>query len=341
MPLESNEASDAEFAPLGIHRVAVPVPFLEAGGPVNVYFLENGDGTYSLFDSGLGSTEAEASFRASAEKAGLPLEQVTRIFISHGHVDHYGLAQTLAEQSGATVFVHPADRAKVVDLQFFESRLPLYRDYLRKLGVDETLLDPVLELGRNNGRYARAIDPERLRPLKGGDRLCFGQFEAEVLHLPGHTPGLICLWAAKERLLLADDHVLARISPNPMLELGPLGEEDKFRSLESYLRSAREVQALDVDLVLPGHGPAFRGHRALLERLFGFYGKRQGKLLARMREAPATAVELVNAIFGRAGPSRMYLMLSEVIGNLEVLEARGEVSRSAFDGVYRFAAVAE
>ena len=34
------EVADEGFLQaLGIHRVAVPIPFIEAGGPVNVYFL--------------------------------------------------------------------------------------------------------------------------------------------------------------------------------------------------------------------------------------------------------------------------------------------------------------
>ena len=37
------------------------------------------------------------------------------------------------------------------------------------------------------------------------------------------------------------------------------------------------MRALEIDLVLPGHGPPFSGHRAVIDRLVEFYGKRQAR----------------------------------------------------------------
>ena len=176
------------------------------------------------------------------------------------------------------------------------------------------------------GRYAQPL--ASVEHLSDGQRFQFARFNAEILHMPGHTPGLVCLYDREHRILFADDHLLARVSPNPLLELGPNGEEDKFRSLSTYLASARKVRELAVDWVLPGHGPPFQDHRALIDSLFGFYDQRQAKIISALRQGPKTAVELIPVLFPRSRPGETYLMLSEVVGNLEVLEEQGRVSRT-------------
>jgi glyoxylase-like metal-dependent hydrolase (beta-lactamase superfamily II) len=339
--IEASAQDEGFLRELGIHRVPVPIPFVEAGGPVNVYFIENGDGTYSLFDCGLGTPEAEASLRASVKAAGLDLAKVSRILISHGHIDHFGLAQTISEESGATVHVHAADWTKVVGDGRWIQQAPRYEAYFRKLAVPDELIGKMVKLASNTLKFARRVDEARARKLEAGQRFTFGKFSAEVLHLPGHTPGLVCLWASEQRILFADDHLLARVSPNPLLELTETGEEGKFQALVTYLESTKKVYAMDVGWVLPGHGPAFQGHRELLDSLFGFYEKRQAKILARVGQGEVTAVELVSTLFGKADPMRLYLTLSEVVGNLEVMELKGQVRRR-FDGsVYLYAAASQ
>ena len=259
------------------------------------------------------------------------------LFVSHGHVDHYGLAQTLSEESGASVFIHPADAPKAVGPDGWDRRAHLYRAFLFRAAVPEDQLDRLAAFGRFSGKYSRRIDPQRVLPLAGGEHLRFRHFGAEVLHLPGHTPGLVCFWDAEHRVLFADDHVLARTSPNPFLELVGDGPTHTGRALVHYFASIRRVMGLDVDWVLPGHGEPFQGVRPLLERLFGFYAKRQEKLLAALASGTDTAFGLAQALFGPHDGPRLYLTLSEVYGNLEVMEDEGRVRWSEAGGIQRWA----
>ena len=91
---------------LGVSRVPVPVPFVEAGGPANVYVIEEQGGGIALFDAGIGTREGRAALLAGFAELGLSLGDVRRIFISHGHIDHYGYARAAQEESGAPVFAH-------------------------------------------------------------------------------------------------------------------------------------------------------------------------------------------------------------------------------------------
>lgn len=332
-------AVDEHFlAPLGVHRLPVPVPFVEAGGPVNVYALKNPDNSWTLFDAGLGTPDALVALRVGAQDAGVDLRNVSRIIVSHGHIDHFGNAQQLAEESGARISVHPADLEKVLGNDRYSRMMLEHTDYFVRLGVPENTLNLLLQGGRETRTFARAVDRERVDLLSDGQLFQFKHFNASVMHSPGHTPGLVCLHVPEHRLLFADDHLLARVSPNPVLDLSQGAGETKFLSLVKYVESAKKVYGLDLDCVLPGHGEAFVGHRSLLDGLFEFYERRQKKLLDRIRLQPSTIFELLDAIFIKRDVPRLLLMISEVLANVEVLEVKGAVTRTLNQNQFVFRA---
>ncbi|MFT3841367.1 MAG: MBL fold metallo-hydrolase [Myxococcaceae bacterium] len=321
------DVDDSLLTSLGIHRIVIPVPFVEAGGPVNALAIDHEGGGYTLFDTGISTEEGRAALLKGLDDNRLRIEDLKRIIVSHGHIDHYGNAQFLAERSGARVNVHPHDREKISGDGRWNKQLERSFDYYLSLGVPRDTLNAMLELASRNRPYAQQVEDDRIDHLAPGQRFAFKHLELEVLHMPGHTPGLVCLWSAKHKLLFADDHVLARVSPNPLLDLTLGSGATKFRALSSYLRTARQVRELDIDVVVPGHGPCFKNHKPLLDGLFGFYAKRQDKLLASIRAKPQTPFELMHVLFLRVELPRIYLMLSEVLGNLEVMEDQGRIER--------------
>jgi glyoxylase-like metal-dependent hydrolase (beta-lactamase superfamily II) len=329
--------TEADLADLGVFRIPIPVPFVAAGGPVNAYLVEEAGGGFLLWDAGLGSPEAEAALEAGFRALGRRFDEVGRIVVSHGHVDHYGGARTVQERHGGAlpVYAHPDDTAKIAEDGWrWRDRMPLYGAYLLKLGVPAEALAAIGKEGERGFRLARRI-PE-VRAVGEGDVLRARHLELRVLHMPGHTPGLLCLHDARHRIFFSDDHLLEKISPNPLIELGPNGEEGGFKPLVAYLASVARMRALELELVLPGHGPPFSGHREVIDRLVAFYGKRQARIREVLARGPATCAEVARALFPAARPGDAFLVLSETIANLEAMEERGEVAREVVDGAYRF-----
>ena len=338
--------TEADLAALGIHRIAVPIPFVAAGGPVNVYAIEAPDGSLILFDAGLGTPEAEGALSAGLAAIGRRLEDVSRVVVSHGHVDHYGAARWVQEAGGAragaaaaavTVSIHPSDAGKVSEAgPRFRELVPAFDAHFAKLGVPGEVRAAMHKAGEASYGVARRLPA--VLPLAEGDVVEGRHARFTVHHFPGHTPGLCALHEPAHRLLIAADHLLERISPNPLIELGPDGRDGFFRPLVAYLASIARTRALDLDLVLPGHGPPFGNHRAVIDGLTGFYEKRQARLLGELADGPKTGWELCSALFPRARGPETFLTMSETVANLEVLEAGGQVRRVEEGWGWRYAA---
>jgi glyoxylase-like metal-dependent hydrolase (beta-lactamase superfamily II) len=233
------------------------------------------------------------------------------------------------------VYGHPADAPKVAEWGWrWKDRLPHYLAYLARLGVPAEAIGEMA--GRIGGGFKLARRVDDVHPITEGEVLHAGRLRLEALHLPGHTPGMICLWDAEHRLLFSADHLLEKVSPNPIVELGPDGEDGVWRPLVAYLASLERARALEVELVLPGHGPPFAGHREIIDGLLAFYERRQDKIRAALAEAPHSGWDVVRALFPAVRAQDLFLAISEAMANVEVLESRGEVARWLEDGAYRF-----
>jgi glyoxylase-like metal-dependent hydrolase (beta-lactamase superfamily II) len=328
---------DRVLEELGLFRIPVPVPFPQAGGPVNVIVALEEGGGLAFLDSGLGTEEAEEALREGLAARGFAFADARRIVLTHGHVDHYGLAQTIHEASGASVAVHPADRRKVAVPDHL--RGPEYRAFVLRCGAGEEDLEAMMALAGAQGLFARTVTAP-VRDLVPGERLRFARCEATVVCLPGHTPGLSGLSlrprdAPGPVVFVASDHLLETVSPNPILELSPTGE--RFRALPTYFESLALLAARCVDWTVPGHGAPFRDHARVIRELHGFYEKRFARTLSRLPAGGASPAELLRAMFPDRGPLETFLMLGEVLGYLDVLEARGRVAAEERGGtlVYR------
>jgi len=333
-----DRGGDAAIARLGIHRISVPIPFPQAGGPVNVVAVEEDGGGIALFDSGLGTDDAERALKAGLAAKGFRYEDVRRIFITHGHIDHYGLSRKIRDASGAEVFVHPRDRAKIAAPPHWAEAKDRHATYLERCGVDRADIEEMLAIAAMQDQLAGRHDGP-LGDLAEGQALEFARCDATILETPGHTPGLVCALLRShagegDPVLLADDHLLEKVSPNPIFEILPGGE--RFLALPTYFESLARVRELDLSWVIPGHDACFPDHRRIIDGLVAFYDRRQDKIFGFLPPQGATPMDLVRSIFPKATPFDTFLMMGEILGNLDRLEEKGRAGMIEKGGLMRW-----
>lgn len=138
----------------------------------------------SLIDCGYAGSGPRIARAITAHGRG-PAE-LRRVVITHGHPDHAGSARELG-RAGADILIHPADG-----------------ENLRR-----TWCDVVARPSR--GRVFSAMTPEvpAFVPIEDGDVLpMLGGLR--VIHTPGHTPGSVCLYGARDRILFVGDTLQRR-----------------------------------------------------------------------------------------------------------------------------------
>jgi glyoxylase-like metal-dependent hydrolase (beta-lactamase superfamily II) len=322
---------------LGIWRLRVPVPFKV--GAVNVYAVEEADCGIALVDTGVREAEGNRGLARALAAIGRDFTDVRRVIITHGHPDHFGAARDIVERAGrdVPVLVHRMEAARI------DESGPRWAD---GLGARRTFLAshglPGPSVAKFGGR--RDSDDAFVRRVRtteyidDGDLLQFKRFAAKVLHLPGHTPGLVGLLDEDDGILFSSDHLLERgttftdFDPNSASSGG-------FRMIQSYLDSLRRTRDLDVVAVLPGHGAPFAQHRVVSEEVLQRLLAREGRVKNQLVGGPRTAFELASALYPNlvsAGVLQAARAIFHLTAHLHALEERGEVARRTTGGIHRF-----
>ncbi len=309
---------------LRFERIVVPTPY--AVGPANVYVITAEPVT--LMDCGPSTTQAENALLLGLAAIGIHPEQIERVVVSHGHPDHYGLAPKLQARSGAEVLIGRADLPKIASDR---SMLMATGKLLLGEGMP---LDTLMELDRR-GRRMGDLHPavEGAVPLDGGETLAFDGFHLEVLHLPGHTAGHVCLYEPTSGVLFSGDTLLLDISPNPLLEPDPQDPSERRRSLVEYLASLDVLSAMRLTRVLPGHGEPIDEPHALIEEMRAHHRRRTEDLALRLTPEGKTGWQLANEVFPSLEGFDNFLAVSEVVAHVDLLVEQGRAEPVVRDGI--------
>ncbi len=155
--------------------------------------------------------------RLALDKTGVTLE---KIILTHGHMDHCGLAGVFAREMGV-----PIEGPHAADLYWIES-----------------LDDPA----RRYGLPGESFTPDRW--LVDGDTVTIGNQVLDVVHCPGHTPGHVVFVHAPSKVAMVGDVLFA----------GSIGRSDFPGGNHQQLLASitGKLWPLGDDITfIPGHGP--------------------------------------------------------------------------------------
>ncbi len=314
-------APTIDALPPGIDHLQLPTPF--PVGPVNAYLLLGEPLT--IVDPGMLWADTIERITTGLAHHGHMVAELAQVVITHGHPDHFGTAGWLAANSDATVIAGRAEAPKLLG-RLDRTRLV---DLVTRLGIPAETRDTFATFYDGVRDLTHPIDPDRLTLLDDGDTLDAGGRRWHAHVTPGHAVGHLSLYDPRDRTLLSGDHLLACITPNPVLEPDPDTEHGRRQSLIDYVASLDRFCRLDPVSILPGHGPCFTEVATLAAAMLVHHHKRADDILRAVQAAgEPTPYELIGTIFPDITGFSIMLGISEIVGHLDLLEADGTVARS-------------
>jgi glyoxylase-like metal-dependent hydrolase (beta-lactamase superfamily II) len=309
-----------EVAP-GVLRVTMPLPF--ALNHVHVWLLEDPDG-WTLVDTGI-RDQATRSRWERIEVEVLGGRPVRRIVCTHHHPDHLGLAGWLAGRWEAPLWCTQGEWsvARMGTLESPEAAVAETARLYRRAGVPAGLLDRLAGQARTYSSLVAPL-PSGYRRLRDGAEVRAAGAAWRVVVGRGHAPEHACLFAPERSLLVAGDQVLPEITPN--VSVWPF--EPDAEPLSDFLETTAALRRLPDDLlVLPSHGPPFRGLHRRLDELALHHRERLDTALAACAE-PRTVWEVMQVLFPMAlDPHQTSFAIGESLAHLRYLTSRGLASR--------------
>ena len=145
------------------------------------------------------------------------------VLLTHGHFDHAGAAEELAEEFGIKIYAHEAEKDTLENPQ---------KNVSWMMGASETY-------------HANVF-------LKDEEVLTLAGFEIKVIHTPGHTEGGCCYYIETEAVIFTGDTLFAQSVGRTDFPGGSMSQI--VRSITEKIMTLNEAGNLKTDImVYPGH----------------------------------------------------------------------------------------
>jgi glyoxylase-like metal-dependent hydrolase (beta-lactamase superfamily II) len=314
-----------------ILQIPLPLPHIRS---VNAWLLR-GD-PLALVDTGPRSDEALAALESGLRATGHRLEDIELVLVTHHHLDHAGLAATIARRSGATVAALEPVASYGED---YHQRAADDRRFSLALMRHHGVPDQVIAESEGFWDYIH----EHSEPfatdlrLRDGEAVRAGGRDLRLLHRPGHSTTDTLLVDDRGRLAFVGDHLLGRVSSNT--EIYPAAEPTgaRPRARVEYLANLRRTARMPLERLLTGHGDPVLTHARLVRRRFADHERRCARIAAALEPGPATAYDIAQRLWpSRTVREQPLLVVWEVLGHLDLLLDADAVCEAVAGDVARF-----
>jgi glyoxylase-like metal-dependent hydrolase (beta-lactamase superfamily II) len=275
-------------------------------GDNNVYLFDDGPETV-LVDSGDWMEDTQADLERKLDAYSTSFADVDRIFLTHWHGDHVGLAGTIQAESGCEVLIHEADAPLVRgDEDAWDALDVTQHEYFDNWGMPEEQQATLEDIFGSQPLREQTVD---VTEIQDGDTFDVNGMKLEAIHAPGHAAGL-SMYAFErdgESQVLTGDALLPQYTPN-------VGGADVRveKPLAKYLDTLEGIVTAGYDRAWPGHRNAIEDPTARAETIIEHHEERAWRVL----DALATL-----------GPSDPWTVSAELFGDLEsihILHGPGE-----------------
>lgn len=311
-----------------LYRIEIPLPNTPLKF-LNSYFIR-GDHRHLIVDTGFDIRECRDAMQAGFNALDIDPDR-TDYFITHLHMDHFGLVNRLTAPSSKVYFNTPDANI----MRGFRSWDKIVA-FAARHGFPEIDIQSAIEKNIRHKLTNRLSD--NLVLLEDGDTLNIGPYHFQCVQTPGHSFGHMCLYDADRKLFIAGDHLLNDISPSIQTW------DDAHNPLQWYLESLDKVYRLDINLVLPGHRGLIHDHRVRIDQLKTHHHHRcleiEGILGKTTMSAYEVAARMTWNIRGKSWENypiaQQWFAMGEAVSHLRYLEQKCRITRAERNGQYGY-----
>jgi len=320
-----------------IHAVAIPLPEPPDLITANVYAV--GKDPITLIDTGPKIRGSLEFIHKKLKEAGFDFKAIERIIITHGHVDHFGLAVSIQEAAGHPVecFIHAEDMWRVYKENFQEEMWGEGMEHFMVMaGMPQR---EIQKMKKHFSSFRELADPlDEVSIMEEGDEFVGDGYHLKVIHTPGHSFGACCLYESHKKVLFSGDHIIKHITPNPFVETNRNRlRNPHYQSLKAYLKSLDKLTGLDVRFVFPGHGEYIEDLSGIISSYRIHHHERMGLVWNALKKKSQPLYHLIDDVFPFVPEDDVFLAVSEIFVHLEILinEGRAELADSGPPALYR------
>ncbi len=284
----------------------------------NIYFVVTGKYRV-LIDTGSGFGNANQELEAGLHEVSTlrgedcSLQTLTHIFITHGHIDHFGGLPYVHERSQAKICIHELDR-RIVNNHQERLSVAAHRldEFLSEAGLRAEQREKEIEMYKITKSLFRSVNADIIYEAAG---MRIGPFR--FMHVPGHCAGHVVI--RLHDVLFSGDHILEKTSPHQAPEQITLST-----GLETYLSSLELVRPLatKVAFTLGGHENPIRDLNQRIDEIRLVHQQRL-QLVLRILKKPRTIADISKYLFGKVEGYTVLLALEETGAHVEYLYQRG------------------
>ncbi|WP_169813512.1 MBL fold metallo-hydrolase [Nocardia vaccinii] len=315
--------------------MALPIPDA-ALRAINVYILASADGVV-MIDGGWADPRCAQALREGLGELGLMPADISDIYVTHLHHDHYSLALQLRRQHGCKVHLGVGERPSLTAGARADTPLA-QADQLRLYGAEhevESFVDRLQDSGL-------PVDLAWDQPdawLVDEQLIVLREHSLEVIATPGHTRGHVCFRNREHGLLFTGDHVLPHITPSIGFE-----REPEELQVQTFLNSLTMLLSQPDAVVLPAHGQVIPSVHERVHELLDHHADRLRASLEGVRGGATSAWEVAGRLRWTRKQTQIDaldvvhrgLAVIEIGCHLDVLVERGDLIATQTDGVRRY-----
>lgn len=318
-----------EFKNKGYEVYPVFVPNQSSLKSIN-FFLIKSSHSLTLIDAGFNTDECYTALVQTLSAMELSMTDITEIVLTHHHIDHVGLVNRIVTMHPVPVYVHPLSIQRLKrDQAFLEMRIDFFKQLYESMGcgkAGKAQVDFLKQSIKKNKHNAIQSD---LLPL---DNTFLKEFE--VFHIPGHAPDQIALFDQTRKWLFSGDLLINHISSNALVEPDQNGE--RMLTLVDHMISLKQFQNRSIDMVFPGHGIVIEQPDQLIKKRLDGIEEKASKITSLIEQGIQTANDLALSMYQKGYNKQFSLVMSEIIGHLDYLEANHTIEKKQSSGIWHY-----